>query len=78
MNAVFRNGRLWTTHHAGLSFDGDQDTENTDRVAIFGYELDPDSGSGKWPLSEMLIFPQYIHQQVNGRFELGHGDMLLV
>jgi hypothetical protein len=42
LNAVFRNGRLWTTHSGGMPFDGSQSAPpSADRTAVFWYELDP-------------------------------------
>ena len=41
LNAVFRNGHLWTAQSGGLPFDGDQETENANRTAVFWYALDP-------------------------------------
>ena len=37
-NAVFRNGRIWTTHHAGLPASG-----SANRTAAFWYQLDPNA-----------------------------------
>lgn len=37
--AVFRNGHLWTTFHAGLPFS--TSVNNADRTAVFWYELNP-------------------------------------
>ncbi len=37
LNAVLRDGRLWTTHSGGLPAGG-----AADRTAVFWYELDPD------------------------------------
>jgi hypothetical protein len=36
LNAVFRNGRLWTTHSGGLPASA-----ATDRTGVFWYEIDP-------------------------------------
>jgi len=36
LNAVFRNGRIWCTHSAGLPVGGP-----ADRTAVFWYQLDP-------------------------------------
>jgi hypothetical protein len=38
-NAVFRNGHLWTTLHAGLPFS--VSVNNANRTAVFWYELNP-------------------------------------
>jgi hypothetical protein len=35
LNAVFRNGRIWCTHSAGLPVDA------VDRTAVFWYQIDP-------------------------------------
>jgi len=48
LNAVYRNGRVWYTHSAGLPA-----TTTADRTAVFWYEVNPTSWSGS-PFSPMV------------------------